>query len=72
MNTLIEKYRLNKKGFIKDVLEEDLSQYIGRASLSIIQDDDSLEKEINRIVRQTALAEIGKRPEVSIIISRLS
>ena len=55
-----------------DVLEEDVSQYIGRASLSIIQDDNSLEKEIKRIVRQTALAEIGKRPEVSIIISRLS
>jgi hypothetical protein len=31
-----------------------------------------LEKEIKRIVRQTALAEIGKRPEVSTIISRLS
>ena len=55
-----------------DVLEEDVSQYIGRASLSIIQDDNSLEKEIKRIVRQTALAEIGKRPEVSIIISRIS
>jgi len=55
-----------------DVLEEDLSQYIGRSSVSLIQDDDKLEKEIKRITRQTALAEIGKKPEVSIIISRLS
>ena len=55
-----------------DVLEEDVSQYIGRSSPGIIQDDDRLEKEIKRIVRQTALAEIGKRPEVSTIISRLS
>ena len=55
-----------------DVLEEDVSQYIARSSLSIIQDDDRLEKEIKSIVRQTALAEIGKKPEVSIIISRLS
>ena len=54
-----------------DVLEEDVSQYIGRSSNSIIQDDERLEKEIKRIVRQTALAEIGKRPEVSTIISRL-
>ena len=54
-----------------DVLEEDVSQYIGRSSISIIQDDERLEKEIKRIVRQTALAEIGKRPEVSTIISRL-
>ena len=44
---------------------------MGRSSLSIIQDDDRLEKEIKRIVQQTALAEIGKRPEVSTIISRL-
>ena len=55
-----------------DLLEEDVSQYIGRSSPGIIQDDDRLEKEIKRIVRQTALAEIGKRPEVSTIISRLS
>ena len=55
-----------------DVLEEDVSQYIGRSSPDIIQDDDRLEKEIIRIVRQIALAEIGKRPEVSTIISRLS
>ena len=55
-----------------DVLEEDISQYIGRSSLGIIQDDDRLEKEIKRIVRQTALTEIGKKPEISLIISRLS
>ena len=55
-----------------DILEEDLSQYLGRSSLNIIQHDDRLEKEIKRIVQQTALAEIGKRPEVSTIISRLS
>ena len=55
-----------------DVLEEDLSQYIGRSKLSVIQDDDKLEKDIKRIVRQTALTEIGKKPEVSVIISRLT
>ena len=55
-----------------DVLEEDLSQYIGRSSESVIQDDDKLENDIKRIAQQTALAEIGKKPEVSIIISRLN
>ena len=45
---------------------------MGRSSLIIIQDDDRLEKEIKSDVQQTALAEIGKKPEVSIIISRLS
>jgi ribonuclease J len=55
-----------------DVLEEDLSQYIGRSKPSVIQDDDKLEKDIKRIARQTALTEIGKKPEVSVIISRLT
>ena len=55
-----------------DVLEEDLSQYIGRSKPSVIQDDDKLEKDIKRIARQTALTEIGKKPEVSVIISRLN
>ena len=55
-----------------DVLEEDLSQYIGRSKLSVIQDDEKLEKDIKRIARQTALTEIGKKPEVSVIISRLT
>jgi ribonuclease J len=53
-------------------LEEDLSQYIGRSKPSVIQDDDKLEKDIKRIARQTALTEIGKKPEVSVIISRLT
>ena len=55
-----------------DVLEEDLSQYIGRSKSSVIQDDEKLEKDIKRIARQTALTEIGKKPEVSVIISRLT
>lgn len=55
-----------------DVLEEDLSQYIGRSKPSVIQDDDKLEKDIKRIARQTALTEIGKKPEVTVIISRLT
>ena len=55
-----------------DVLEEDLSQYIGRSSVSTIKDENKLEKDIKRIARQTALTEIGKKPEISIIISRLS
>jgi ribonuclease J len=55
-----------------DVLEEDLSQYIGRSSVSTIKDENKLEKDIKRVARQTALNEIGKKPEISIIISRLS
>ena len=49
-----------------------MSQYLGRYNGDALKDDDKLEKDIKRIVRQTALTEIGKKPEVSVIISRLT
>jgi ribonuclease J len=55
-----------------DALEEDLSQFIGRAGDKTITDDDKLEEGLRRIARQTAQAEIGKKPEVTVVISRLA
>lgn len=55
-----------------DVLEEDLSQYLGRAGSKTLIDDDKLEEGLRRVARQSAQGEIGKKPEVSVIISRLS
>jgi ribonuclease J len=57
---------------LAEVLEEDLSQFMGRAKRKTLSDDDALEKEITRIVRQTAQSEIGKKPEVTVIVSRLT
>jgi ribonuclease J len=57
---------------LSDVMEEDLSQLLGRAKRSTLGDDDVLEEEIRRTVRKTAEGEIGKKPEVTIVISRLS
>ncbi|WP_373050161.1 MBL fold metallo-hydrolase RNA specificity domain-containing protein, partial [Thalassovita aquimarina] len=54
-----------------DCLEEDLSQFIGRAGAKTLKDDDKLEGELRKIVRQTAQNEIGKKPEVTVVISRL-
>lgn len=54
-----------------DVLEEDLSQFLGRAKPKTIADDEQLEKQLRQIVRKTAQGEIGKKPEVTIVISRL-
>jgi len=54
-----------------DALEEDLSQFIGRADHKTITNDDKLEEAIKRTTRQTCQTEIGKKPEVSIVISRL-
>ena len=55
-----------------DVVEEDLSQMIGRAAGKTLRDDDKLEEQIKRVVRQSCNTEIGKKPEVTIVISRMS
>ena len=55
-----------------DVLEEDLSQFMGRAGRKTLMDDSKLEEGLRRAARQSAQEEIGKRPEVSVIISRLT
>ncbi|MDF1802830.1 ribonuclease J [Thalassovita sp.] len=55
-----------------DALESDLDQFIGRAKGSTLKDDDKLEAELKKIVRKTTLDEIGKKAEVTVVISRLA
>jgi ribonuclease J len=54
-----------------DALEEDLSQFIGRAKHKTLSDDDALTRELTKVARKTGLDEIGKKPEVTVVISRL-
>ena len=55
-----------------DVLEEGLAQFMGRAAAKILRDDDKLEEGLRRVARQSAQTEIGKRPEVTVVITRLT
>ena len=55
-----------------DVLEEDLNQFLGRAKPKTLADDDALEDGLRKIVRQSSQGEIGKKPEVTVVISRLN
>ena len=55
-----------------DVLEADLSQFLGRAGAKTLRDDDKLHEGLKRTARQSAQDEIGKKPEVTIVVSRLS
>ena len=55
-----------------DVLEEDLSQFVNRANAKTLRDDAQLEKELKIIARRSCQQEIGKKPEVMVITSRLS
>ncbi|WP_298932947.1 ribonuclease J [uncultured Ruegeria sp.] len=54
-----------------EVLEEDLNQFLMRAEAKTLRDDDRLEEEMRRIARQTAKSEIGKKPEVTVVVSRM-
>ncbi len=56
---------------LAEVLETDLDQYLRRAGAKTLRDDDKLEEGLRQVVRQTAQAEIGKKPEVTVVISRL-
>ena len=54
-----------------EVVEEDLSQFINRANAKTLRDEVKLEKELRTIARRSAQGEIGKKPEVTVIVSRL-
>ena len=54
-----------------EVLEEDLHQFLMRAGDKTLSDDDALEEALRRITRQSCMTEIGKKPEVTVVISRM-
>jgi ribonuclease J len=56
---------------LAETMETDLAEFTDRAGRKLLKDDDKLEEEIRKIVRQVAMEEIGKKPEVTVVISRL-
>jgi len=56
---------------LAEVLEADLTRHVGRAGAKALRDEDKLAKDLSRIARQSAQNEIGKKPEVRVIISHL-
>ena len=63
--------RGNSKAPLVDVVEADLNQLLMRMNAKILRDDDKMEDAIRREVRRSAQAEIGKKPEVTVVVSRL-
>lgn len=55
-----------------DILEADLGQWLARVEPKTLRDDEKLQEGLRRVVRQTAQDEIGKKPEVTVVVSRLS
>ncbi|MGH1368839.1 MAG: ribonuclease J [Maritimibacter sp.] len=54
-----------------DILEADLGQALMRAKAKTLKDDDKIEEDLKRIARKTCSDEIGRKPEVTIVVSRL-
>ncbi|KGJ04616.1 ribonuclease J [Paracoccus halophilus] len=53
-------------------IESELAEFLERADDKTVMNDDKLEEGIRKITRQVAMEEIGKKPEVTVIISRLA
>jgi ribonuclease J len=56
---------------LADAIEDELGEFLAAAPDKVIRDDGKLDEAIKRIVRQVAAEEVGKKPEVSVVISRL-
>ena len=57
---------------LAETLEGDLGEFLETAGRKLLADDDKLEEAMKRVVRQVAMEEIGKKPEMTVVISRLA
>jgi ribonuclease J len=57
---------------LAELLEAELAEYVERAGRKTRANDDALEDGMRRVVRQLCMEEIGKKPEVTVVLSRLS
>ncbi len=57
---------------LADLMETELTEVLGSAPAKVMRDDDKLEETVRRIIRQVAVEEIGKKPEVTVVVSRLA
>jgi ribonuclease J len=55
-----------------EVLEGELTDFLTRSGKKTLTDDDKMEEALKKITRQVAMEEIGKKPEVTVVISRLT
>ncbi|SOC10217.1 ribonuclease J [Rhodobacter maris] len=58
-------------GDLMRIVEDELSAFLESAPDKVIRNDDKLDEALRRIARQVAMEEIGKKPEVTVVVSRL-
>lgn len=57
---------------LADAIEEELSEFLEKSGAKVLSNDDKIEEAVRRITRQVAVEEIGKKPEVAVVVSRLT
>jgi ribonuclease J len=57
---------------LADTLEADLTEFIDKAGKKVLKDDAKLDEAVRRVIRQICMEEIGKKPEVTVVVSRLT
>lgn len=60
-----------RTGPLAEGMEAELNDLLANAPAKVLRDDDKLDDAMRRVVRQTAMDEIGKKPEVTVVVSRL-
>lgn len=58
-------------GLLIDRMEVELNGFCETAGRKVLIDDDKLEDGLRRVARQVAMEEIGRKPELRVIISRM-
>ena len=56
---------------LSEVIEDELSDVIERFDRKVLRNDDKLIEALRKAVRTCCLDEIGKKPEVTVVVSRL-
>lgn len=57
---------------VVEIVEAQLAQYLMRAKDKVLTNDEALERELTKMAKQIVMNEIGKKPEVTVVISRLA
>jgi ribonuclease J len=56
---------------LQELIEDEIGRLLPRLDAKIIDDDDKLEEAVKRVARKVCMQEIGKKPEVTLLVSRL-
>ncbi len=56
---------------LAETIEDEIADFMARVDRKTRGDDDKLNEALRRIVRQVTMEELGKRPEITIVVSRM-